>query len=201
MEHFINSRLVSLAKSIYYPTKRFKLGIFSKMTKKVTVKLRGRDVQFSMQSKILGEIALISQSRVFDLKEIFKYSLGSIPYALADHMGVMAKTKKSGLLIELEKGTVLVGQMPKSSCIIIDGMALVRKVKCYGLTFFHITEEIFKVATSCSYNSARVDTVFNVYFEQSIKNIERNRRCSGTISFKKNCWELCSSAMGLVFCS
>ena len=37
---------------------------------------------------------------------------------------------------------------------------------------------------SFSYNSAGVDTVFDVYFEQSIKNIERNRRCSDTISFK-----------------
>ena len=75
--------------------------------------------------------------------------------------------------------------MPKSSCDITDGISLVRKVKCSGLTFFHIAEEIFKAAMLCSYNSARVDIVFDVYFIQSIKNIERNRRCSGTISFKK----------------
>ena len=75
--------------------------------------------------------------------------------------------------------------MPKSSCSIIDCMALVRKVKCSGLTFFHIAEEIFKAAMSCCYNSAQVDIVFDMYFEQSIKNIERNRRCPGTISFKK----------------
>ena len=61
-----------------------------------------------MQSEIFGKIALISQSGVLDLKEIFKYSLGSNLYPLADHMGVMVKTKKSDLLIELEKGTVLV---------------------------------------------------------------------------------------------
>ena len=101
-------------------------------------------------------------------------------------MAVMVKTKKSELLIELEKSTVLVRQMLKSSCSIKDGMALMRKVKCSGLTFFHIAEEIFKNAMSCSYNSARVNIVFDVYFETSIKNIGRNRRCSGTISFKKN---------------
>ena len=75
--------------------------------------------------------------------------------------------------------------MPNSSCSIIDGMALMRKVKCSDLTFFHIAEEIFKAAMPCSYNSARVDIVFDVYFEQSIKNSERNRRCLGTVSFKK----------------
>ena len=198
MEHFINSCLASLAKSIYDPIKKLKLGIFSNKTKRVTVKLRGKDVQISVQCEIFGKIALISQSRVLDLKEIFKYSLGSIPYALADHMGVMVKTKKSDLLTELEKGAALVGQMPKSLCSIIDGMALVGKVKCSGLTFFHIAEDIFKAAMSCSYNSARVDIVFDVYFEQSIKNIERNQKYSGTISFKKNCWKSCSSAMELV---
>ena len=60
-----------------------------------------------------------------------------------------------------------------------------RRVKCYGLTFFHIIEEIFKAAMSCSYNSAWVDIVFYVYFEQSIRHIEKNWRCSGTISFKE----------------
>ena len=163
MEHFINSCLVSLAKSIYDSIKKLKLGTFSNKTKRVTVKLRGKDIQISVQCEIFGKIALISQSRVLDLKEIFKYSLRSIPYALADHMGVMVKTKKSDLLIELEKSAALVGQMPKSLRSIIDGMVLVRKVKC----------------------SARVDIVFDVYFEQSIKNIERNQRYSGTISFKK----------------
>ena len=139
-----------------------------------------------MQGDIFRKIALISKSRVLDWKEIFKYSLGSIPYALVGHMGVTVKTKKSDLLIELEKDTVLVGQMPKSSCSIINGMALVRKVKCSGLTFFHTAEEILKAAMLYSYNSAREDIVFDMYFEHSVKNIERNRRCSGTISFKKS---------------
>ena len=64
-----------------------------------------------MQSEIFGKIALISQCRVLHLKEIFKYSLRSISYALAGHMRMMVKTKKSNLLIELEKGIVLIGQM------------------------------------------------------------------------------------------
>ena len=120
MEHFINFRLVSYEKSTYDPIKKLKSGIFSNMSKRVIVKLRGKDVQFSLQNEIFGKIILISQSRVLDLKELFKYSLESIPYSLGliplgDHMGVMVKTKKSELLIELEKGTVLVGQMPKSS--------------------------------------------------------------------------------------
>ena len=72
MGHFINSHLVSLEKSIYDSIKKLKVGTFSKMTKRVTVKLRGRDIQFSVQSEIFCKITLISQSRILDLKEIFK---------------------------------------------------------------------------------------------------------------------------------
>ena len=71
-EHFINCRLVTLEKYMYDPIKKLKLGTFSNMTKRVAVKLRGRDVQFSLQSEIFGKIAPISQSRVLDLQEIFK---------------------------------------------------------------------------------------------------------------------------------
>ena len=46
IEHFIYSRLVSLEKSIYDSIKKLKLGTFSNMTKRLTVKLRGRDVSF-----------------------------------------------------------------------------------------------------------------------------------------------------------
>ena len=42
IKRFISSRLVSLEKSIYNPIKRLKLGTFSNMTKRVTIKLRGR---------------------------------------------------------------------------------------------------------------------------------------------------------------
>ena len=48
-------------------------------------------------------IALIAQSRSVDLQEIFKYPLGSVPYALADSMGTMVKTKKLDLQADLER--------------------------------------------------------------------------------------------------
>ena len=44
MEHLIYALLVSLEKSIYDPIKKLKLGTFSNMTKRVTVKLRRKDV-------------------------------------------------------------------------------------------------------------------------------------------------------------
>ena len=55
MKDFINCRLVTLEKYIYDFIKNLKLGTSSNMTKRVTVKLRGSEVQFSGQSEIFGK--------------------------------------------------------------------------------------------------------------------------------------------------
>ena len=142
MDTFIDLRLMNMRKSIYNLLKKLRLSTFTSMSKKVKVKVKGREVQFPFQSEIIGKIALIAQSRSVDLQEIFKYPLGSFPYALADSMGTMIKTKKADLLVELEKDTTYVNSFSKSSCSIVDGMAIVRKVKFVGLTFDKAADEI-----------------------------------------------------------
>ena len=184
LDVFIKDRLVDLSVSIYEPIKKLRLGTFSTMKKTKSVKVKGKEVQFSTQSGIFGKVALISQSRTVDMREIFEYPLGLVPYALSDDMGMMVKTNKADLLAELKKGTVLVDCIPSNSCSIIDGMALVRKIRCTGLTFSQVADVLFKAAISSSKRSTRIDIVFDVYFEESIKGVERNRRCSNQLSFK-----------------
>ena len=86
-------------------------------------------IPYALVSKEILKYSLGSIPYALDSKEMLKYSLGSIPYALGDHMGVMMKTKISDLLVEHEKDTVLVSQIPKSSCSIIDAMAIVDEMK------------------------------------------------------------------------
>ena len=96
MDSFIDLGLVNMSKSIYDPLKKLRLGTFANMNKKVKVKVKGREVQFSSQT------------------EIFE----SVPYALADSMGTMIKTKKADLLAELEIDPTYVNSFPGSSCSI-----------------------------------------------------------------------------------
>ena len=93
MDTFIDLRLVNMSKSIYNPLKKLQLGTLTNMNKKVKLKVKGREVQFSSQSEIFGKTVLIAQSRSLDLQEIFMYPLGSVPYALADSIATMIKTK------------------------------------------------------------------------------------------------------------
>ena len=93
MDTFIDLCFVNMSKSIYDPLKKLRLGTFTNMNKKVKVKVKGREVQFSSQSEIFGKIVLIAQSRSVDLQEIFMCPLGSVSYALADSMGTMIRAK------------------------------------------------------------------------------------------------------------
>ena len=71
MDTFIDLRLVNTSKSIYDPLEKLRLGTFTNMNKKVKVKVKGKEVQFSSQSEIFCKIALIAQSRSVDLQETF----------------------------------------------------------------------------------------------------------------------------------
>ena len=73
MDTFIDLRLVNMSKSIYDPLKKLRLGNFTNRNKKVKVKVKGREVQFSSQSEIFGKIALIVQSISADLQEITRW--------------------------------------------------------------------------------------------------------------------------------
>ena len=95
----------------------------------------GKEVQFSAQSNIFGKIALIQQFRPLDLKEVFRFPLGPIPWSLAETNGSLNKTTKSSLMHHLEKGVALQQNVKKPFAAIIDGMALVRKVKPTGHTY------------------------------------------------------------------
>ena len=102
---FQDERLKIQAINIYDPLNKMKLGTFSNLLKKsVKVKTSGKVVQFSTHSNIFGKIALIQQFRPLDLKEVFSYPLGPIPWSLATSDGEIMKTSKASLMNELEKG-------------------------------------------------------------------------------------------------
>ena len=124
---------------------------------------------------------MMSQHRNIDVKEIFVFPLGPVPWALADSMGTLKKTNKAILMHDLEK---MQSQM-KNTCTVIDGMALVRKIKTVGLTYGEFALKLLNTALSRNSSSTRADLVCDVYLQISVKNAERARRKSSSLEFKK----------------
>ena len=83
----------------------------------------------------------------------------------------MRKNKKSSLAKDLQK------DVPAAELIrIIDGMALVQRLKGDGNTFAEIADALMPMVLREGTSSKQIDVVFDVYRETSIKNTERERR-------------------------
>ena len=66
--------------------------------------------------------------------------------------------------------------MPKDAVCLIDGMAIVQKLKGSHKTFADVAHALLSIILNEGAESSRIDVVFVVNQEQSIKKVERSRR-------------------------
>ena len=76
---------------------------------------------------------------------------------------------------------VTIEELPLNYYMIIDGMAAVRQLKASGLTYKEFAEKLLKSVIKIVKNAKRIDVVFDVYLDNSIKNVDRNRRSHGDL--------------------
>lgn len=149
-----------------------KLKTFSQLHKKIKVGKGTKEVVLKADRALFAHMIVIAEARKLSIKEVLKHPLGPIPWSLATPDGSLRKTTKSTLAKELQKNVPEVESMQQSACI-IDGMAMVQKVKGDLKTFADIADSVLTMALREGFSSARIDVVFDVYREISIKNIER----------------------------
>ena len=128
-------------------------------------------------------MAVIGQQRNIDLKTVFGYPLGPIPWSLVGPLGEIKKTQKISLLHEFEKGVEpAVDDIDERFCHIFDAMAVVQKARAFK-TFGDLAMDLFKILLRVKGVCHRIDVVFYVYREVSVKNTERSRRKNTTIEY------------------
>ena len=76
---FIGERLVKQTTNFYEPIKKLKLSTFSNLKESVKIKMQDKIVQLTAEKNIFGRIAMMSQHRNVDMKEIFAFPLGPVP--------------------------------------------------------------------------------------------------------------------------
>ena len=97
--------------------------------------------------------------------------------------GELKKSSKAKVMHELEKGVTRVERVDASFIPIFDGMALVPMVKRTGLAYNQFADDLLKLVVAKSCGSKWMDVVFDVYWENSIKNAKRGNRATGLIRF------------------
>ena len=165
------------SKQFYAPLTKTKLKTFSSMQGKARkCKAGNKEVVLKADHRIFAHMILIAQSRQLNLKEVLCHPLGPLPWSLASPNGSMRTTNKSELAKQLLKFPGVVESLPSRSACVIDGMALVQKLNGDGRTFADLAEHALSTVLAEASHSTRVDVVFDVYHESSIKQLERLAR-------------------------
>ena len=95
---FVKQRCSSDATIIFFdPLKKLKLKSFKNL--KAVTKLRSKDavIPIKLDRDVFARMALLGQFRKIDMRLVFKYPLGPLPWALADPYGLPRKTNKAKL--------------------------------------------------------------------------------------------------------
>ena len=186
MVQFIKERLaVGSSKSIFDPIKKSKLGTFKSINKIKVCKTKNKILSLTSTRDLFSKIAIISQKRSVYLKTLFNYPLEVLPLSLSEADGTLKKTPKSALLHKLEQDVEPVSDLPIGCAILMDGMALVRQIKTTKMTHSQFATVLLKNVLPIGRDSSRIDVVFDVYLDNSIKDVERNRRSCGELKLQQ----------------
>ena len=154
------------------------------MKKTAKNNVKNKVIPIESHTNMFEQLALLMQHHGINLKKVFEYPIGPYPWLLCGSMVELRKTCKSTLLQILEKGVDPGKQIDDESTTVLDGTALVRKIKTSGKTFGEMSDVLLQTVLNHGGNSRRIGLVFDVYRDHFIKNAERARRGSGTQLFQ-----------------
>ena len=88
----------------------------------------------------------------------------------------MKKTNKASLARNLEKISPPAKNVPRGAAVIIDGVAIINEVNAEKKTYGELAATLFASIMRDVCGCTRIDVVFDVYQDVSIKNAERSNR-------------------------
>ena len=184
MTAFIKKRLTTNEVPFYDPIPKLKLATFDSVTL-APVKIGGREVMLKADRDLFARLLVVAQTRDMDLREVFRYSLGPIPWSLASADGSLCKTNKAKLLESLVKRVEPAEDVTPTAALIVDGMAVLQAMKEIPATFEELADAVSHSVVPQTSLARRVDFVTDRYPDVSIKNPERTKRASqGTVKVK-----------------
>lgn len=161
-----------------------RLKTFSDIRKKPSASNPNK-VVLQADRKLFAHMVLVAESRHLKMSDVLSHPLGPLPWALANGDGTLRKTSKAALARELEKQVLPAETIPEPSATIIGGMSLIQKMKGNDQTFSQLADSALTQILHEGARSQRIDVVFDVYREDSIKIAERaNRGCTTGIQFR-----------------
>ena len=109
--------------------------------------INNKVVSLQASKDIFSKTAIITQKRSGNVKTVFEYPLGPLPWALLNSMGTMKKTTKSLLMYKLEEWSECILSEEGKNALII-GMAYVKQLKAIDTTYGSFAANLLTIILS-----------------------------------------------------
>ena len=159
-----------------------KLKTYTDLNKKIKFKASNNQEVVPKAEKILSvQMIVIAECGNLQMSEVLAHPLGPLPWTLAKLDGTLPrKTNRASLAKELQKNVQAADVIPRLSACLIDGMALVQRLKGGQKTFAEIAESLLSMALNEGTSSDKIDVAFDDCQDDSIKSAERENRGKGS---------------------
>ena len=183
-EKFRTHRLEKNEIDFFATMKKLKLKTFSDFYAKKVV-CKGKEIVIKADRNLFGNMIVVAQTRQLEMRQVLSHPLGPVPWALANPDGSPRKTEKSKFMNIIAQNVAVLETFSEKSACIVDGMAIIQQFDANHKTFIELSKMVLKRVIQESNTSTRIDVVFDVYQQESIKNVERVNRGSGSgVRFK-----------------
>ena len=134
---------------------------------------------------LFSQMILVAEIRSVNMKDVVSRPLGPFSWALANADGSLRKTNRTALSRELAKNVSPTEAILIQSTRIIDGMGMVQRLNGNNKTFAQVAESVLSMVLYVGGQSGRVDVVFDVFRQLSVKDSESlSRGASTTLQYK-----------------
>ena len=142
------------------------------------MKSSGRTIILKADRLLFGRIIVMAQGCSLKMEDVLSHPLGTLPWALST---TVRKTNKVALATTtLQRNVAPAEHLPGNSAFVVDGMNIVQRIKGDQNIFGDVATTILSMVLKEGSQSKRIDVVFDIYLEKSIKNSERSVRGAET---------------------
>ena len=177
---FIKERFIDRSKPVTYPLKKNNLPTFSTPNRKIVSKDKAKVEVLKEDCSLLSRPYIACQIRDGNLDDFFKYENQPWPPSLSQ-LGQLRGGQKADLLKCLPSTSPQIAPQPVVDAVILDGAVIVQMLQPRtARTFDEYFNTVFASYILKHLETARrVDLVWDVYQDDSLKRSLREKRGSG----------------------
>ena len=164
--------------SLYNTLKRNDLSLFRQKHLLKMSKSKQKIANLSIERRLYANLYLACQSKDGDLDNFFAHNNHAFPVSISEYGKLRKATSKSDFLQCMESLVDVTHDAPDVSMKVIDGAAFVNMNRPKSSTTYgkYCEDELLSKLKFTSQNTKKLDLVFDVYNENSLKSQTRENR-------------------------